>query len=446
MGGPFFLPAPPVKGQFPFVQMLEEEKIQTPAPDTAKPRRPRRRRAAKPAEAAVTPISIDTPSAVDAPDDLCFGEIELDECVLRAIRELGYSQPTPIQAAVIPLLLQGRDLVGQAQTGTGKTAAFGIPIALQVDPESRRTQALVLVPTRELAMQVGRDLEALGRYSGFTVAVLYGGSPIARQLRVLEQGAQVVVGTPGRVMDHMQRQTLDLSQINFAVLDEADEMLDIGFADDMEWILRHTPRSRQTALFSATIPGFIRRLIYRYLREPEHIHVNPAELTVDEIEQVYFEVSERDKLDALRWLLEQHDSEDRYLIFRRMQRGVDSLALALDSAGYPVRGLHGGLRQEERTRIMSAFRAGELPILVATNVAARGLDISGITHVVNFDMPDNAEEYVHRIGRTGRAGRKGMAITFAGEWDLQAIDAIAELMGDRIEKRTLPLYDQEQVV
>ena len=375
-------------------------------------RRLRSRRSTKTTDPVAAPLQAETPVTDGAPEAFCFGDLYLDESVSRAIVELGYTEPTPIQSAVIPLLLQGRDVVGQAQTGTGKTAAFGIPIALQVDPGSTRTQALVLVPTRELAMQVGRDLEALGRHSGFTVAVLYGGTPIARQLRLLEQGAQVIVGTPGRVMDHMQRRTLDLSQINFAVLDEADEMLDIGFAEDMEWILRHTPRARQTALFSATIPTFIRRLIYRYLREPEHIHVNPAELTVDEIEQVYYEVSERDKFQGLCGLLEHHDPSDRYLIFRRMQRGVDDLALALDSAGYPVRGLHGGLRQEERTRIMAAFRAGDLPILVATNVAARGLDISGISHVVNYDMPDNAEEYVHRIGRTGRAGRKGVAITF----------------------------------
>jgi ATP-dependent RNA helicase DeaD len=361
--------------------------------------------------------------------------------VRRAVHELGYVEPTPIQREVVPLLLAGRDVVGQAQTGTGKTAAFGIPIALRVNPASSETQAVVLVPTRELAMQVGRDLEAIGRYSGFAVAVLYGGAPIAKQLTVLRQGAQVVVGTPGRIMDHMQRRTLDLSQVNFAVLDEADEMLDIGFADDMEYILRHTPSTRQTALFSATVPGFIRRLIYRYLRNPAHVHINPEALTVDEIEQLYFEVSERDKLEGLCSLLEDHDSADRYLIFRRMQRGVDRLAADLDRAGYPVRGLHGGLRQEERTRIMNAFRAGELPVLVATNVAARGLDISGITHVVNYDMPDNAEEYVHRIGRTGRAGHKGTAITFVGEWDLDAMEAIRGLMGDRVQRRLLPMYE-----
>jgi ATP-dependent RNA helicase DeaD len=370
-----------------------------------------------------------------------FGELELDANILRAVFELGYTEPTPVQQEVIPLLNSGRDVVGQAQTGTGKTAAFAIPVSMRVNPASRDTQAVILVPTRELAMQVGRDLEAIGRYSGFAVAVLYGGAPIAKQLRVLEQGAQVVVGTPGRVMDHMQRRTLDLSRVTMAILDEADEMLDIGFADDMEYILRHTPRTRQTALFSATVPGFIRRLINRYLREPVFVHINPKELTVDEIEQLYYEVSERDKLAGLHSLLEKHESSDRYLIFRRMQRGVDQLANDLDYAGYPVKGLHGGLRQEERTRIMAAFRAGDLPILVATNVAARGLDISGISHVVNYDMPDNAEEYVHRIGRTGRAGRKGTAITFVGEWDLAAIEAIKELMGQRVERRLLPIYE-----
>jgi ATP-dependent RNA helicase DeaD len=380
-------------------------------------------------------------AAEPLPEGFRFGDLELDEQVLRAVYEMGYRVPTPIQTEVIPLLLAGRDLVGQAQTGTGKTAAFGIPIAMRVDPTSRQTQVVVLVPTRELAMQVGGELERLGRYSGYTVAILYGGAPIARQLRVLEQGAQVVVGTPGRVMDHMQRQSLDLSQVRFAVLDEADEMLDIGFADDMEYILRHTPRSRQTALFSATVPGFIRRLIYRYLRDPQHIHVNPNEATVDEIEQVYYEVSDRDKFAGLCSLLERHDPSDRYLIFRRTQIGVDRLAADLDRAGYPVRGIHGGLKQEERTRIMAAFRAGDLPILIATNVAARGLDITDISHVVNYDMPDNTEEYVHRIGRTGRAGKTGVAITFADGWDVTMIDAIAGIMGERLQRRLLPIYE-----
>jgi ATP-dependent RNA helicase DeaD len=420
--------------------MLQQE-LPDPSARTAAPRRRGRRRLAVPSTPAVAAGAVQL-SVPSVPAEFHFGDLELSQNVLRAVYELGYREPTPIQAEVIPLLLDGHDVVGQAQTGTGKTAAFGIPIAIGVDPTSKQTQVVVLVPTRELAMQVGRDLEALSKYSGFTVAVLYGGAPIGKQLRVLAQGAQVVVGTPGRIMDHMQRRTLDLSQVRFAVLDEADEMLDIGFADDMEYILRHTPKTRQTALFSATIPGFIRRLIYRYLRDPKHVHVNPQEMTVDEIQQVYYEVSERDKFEALCWLLEQHESSDRYLIFRRMQRGVDELAADLDRAGYPVRGLHGGLRQEERTRILNAFRAGELPILVATNVAARGLDISGISHVVNYDMPDNAEEYVHRIGRTGRAGRTGTAITFVGEWDLPAIDAIVALMGERIERRSLPLYER----
>ncbi len=422
------------------MQVVEQDLPNQPSA-AASARRRRRRPAHTPAPLLVAESAVKL-AVPPVPAGFHFGDLDLPQNVLRAVCELGYLAPTPIQSEVIPVLLEGHDVVGQAQTGTGKTAAFGIPIALGVDPTSKQTQVVVLVPTRELAMQVGRDLEALGKYSGFTVAVLYGGAPIAKQLRVLAQGAQVVVGTPGRVMDHMQRRTLDLSEVRFAVLDEADEMLDIGFADDMEYILRHTPKARQTALFSATIPGFIRRLIYRYLREPRHVHVNPQEMTVDEIQQVYYEVSERDRFEALCWLLEQHESSDRYLVFRRMQRGVDDLAFDLDQAGYPVRGLHGGLRQEERTRIMNAFRAGELPILVATNVAARGLDISGITHVVNYDMPDNTEEYVHRIGRTGRAGRKGTAITFVGEWDLEAVAAITALMGDRIERRNLPLYER----
>ncbi|MGI8553194.1 MAG: DEAD/DEAH box helicase [Dehalococcoidia bacterium] len=390
--------------------------------------------------AALSPVIESVPLAASPLDDFEFGDLNLKPAVLRAIQDMGYSDPTPVQNEVIPLLLSGRDVVGQAQTGTGKTAAFGIPIAMKVDGSDRRTQVVVLVPTRELAMQVGGELERLGRYADYTVAILYGGAPITRQLQVLHGGAQVVVGTPGRVMDHMQRRSLDLSGVRLAILDEADEMLDIGFADDMEFILRHTPGTRQTALFSATVPGFIRRLIYRYLREPAYVHINPEDVTVEEIEQIYYEVSERDKLSGLFSLLEQHESSDRYLIFRRTQRGVDQLALALDRAGYPVRGLHGGLRQEERTRIMHAFRSGDLPILVATNVAARGLDITDISHVVNYDMPDNTEEYVHRIGRTGRAGRAGVAVTFAAEWDTEAIGALKTLMGENLSRCVLPIY------
>jgi Superfamily II DNA and RNA helicases len=276
------------------VQILDQHALKPITSDSRPPRRRSRRR--NPAAQADAPVSssperaasIQIPDRSTVPEDFHFGDLDLDENVLRAVYELGYREPTPIQSAVIPLLLEDRDIVGQATNGDGQDSRIWHTHSPACEPRSKLTQVVILVPTRELAMQVGRDLEAIGRYSGFSVAVLYGGAPIAKQLRVLEEGAQVVVGTPGRVMDHMQRQTLDLSQVRLAILDEADEMLDIGFADDMEWILRHTPRSRQTALFSATVPGFIRRLIYRYLREPEHVHVNPEDATVNEIEQVYF--------------------------------------------------------------------------------------------------------------------------------------------------------------
>ncbi len=293
-------------------------------------------------------------------------------------------------------------------------------------------------------MQVSRELSRIGNGRGVRVLAVYGGEPIAKQIRVLTNGAHIVVGTPGRVKDHMNRRTLDLSSVDFAVLDEADEMLDIGFADDMEYILRRTPNSRQTALFSATIPRFIMRLIYRYLDNPEWVQLVSgfdATDTVDEVEQSYYEVAERDKPEAVREVLSGAGDEAQILIFRRMQVGVDRLSRDLKGDGFPARGIHGGMSQGERNSVMRSFRDGSLRILVATNLAARGIDISTITHVLNYDLPETAEEYIHRVGRTARMGNRGTAISFVGEWDLDSLERVLEKVGsEKIERRLLSIY------
>lgn len=373
-------------------------------------------------------------------EPFCFGDIELSGPVGHSVADIGYQLPSPIQAQAIPILRDGRDLVAQAVTGSGKTAAFAIPICEKIRAGSGNVRAIVLVPTRELAMQVTREIERIGLRRGVRVAALFGGQPIKRQFSRLAQGVDVVVGTPGRVMDHLNRGTLDLGSVEFAVLDEADEMLDIGFARDVEYILRHTPRNRQTALFSATIPPFVRKLIRRYQREPVWVQIGAGIQTVDEVEQIYYEVAERDKEEAMREVLGGLDKEARVLVFRRMQVGVDRLVRALKRS-YPVMGLHGGMSQSDRDATMGRFRDGNLPILVATNVAARGIDVREITHVINYDMPDSVEEYVHRIGRTARMGHKGTAVSFLAEWDLETFDRIAEHVGEhRMIRRRLSLY------
>ena len=388
------------------------------------------------------------PSTATAPEKrpryIRWGEIDLTPEVADSIASMGYRDPSEIQRIAIPPLLAGRDVVGQAVTGSGKTAAFGIPMCEAVDPKSRRVEGLVLVPTRELAQQVAREISAIGSTLGIRVAAVYGGDPINKQIEQLERGAPIVVGTPGRIKDHMSRRTLDLGSVRFAVLDEADEMLDIGFADDMEHILRRTPDSRQTALFSATIPGFILKLIRRYLHDPVWVKLVDnfdGIKTVAEVNQYYFEVAERDKTRAVRSVLAEMPEDAQALIFRRMQVGVDRLARDLDRAGFPVKGIHGGMSQRDRDRVMNAFRDGSLRVLIATNVAARGLDISTITHVINHDMPDNVEEYVHRVGRTARMGKEGTAISFVGEHDSEIIEKVLAKVGaDVVRRRVLSIY------
>tara|TARA_B100000676_G_scaffold313383_1_gene394090 strand:+ start:954 stop:2027 length:1074 start_codon:yes stop_codon:yes gene_type:complete len=357
---------------------------------------------------------------------------------------MGYEQPSDIQEASIPWQLEGRDVVAQAVTGSGKTASFGIPMCNLIDPDSRDVEGLVLVPTRELAQQVQRELSLIGRDRGIGVVAVYGGEPIAKQIRALEKGMPIVVGTPGRLKDLMNRRVLDLSYVRNAVLDEADEMLDIGFADDMEYILRQTPSTRQTALFSATIPGFIRGLIRKYLNDPRWIQlVNDTKglETVDEVDQIFYDVASQDKSDGIMEVLDDIEEDSQILIFRRMQVGVDRLASGLSEEGFAIKGIHGGMSQSERNRVMNSFRDGSLKMLVATNLAARGLDIPTISHVINYDMPENIEEYVHRIGRTARMGKRGTAISFIGEWDFELHEQIVANIGeDKMIRRKFSFY------
>ena len=413
-----------------------------PAARTARITRPRSSSLPKPKPVVVAP-----PAPLVAPPapELTrngFAEFLLSDEVNRAIREMGYVQPTEIQAQVIPLLLDTRDVIGQAQTGTGKTAAFGIPLIEGIDETLLYPQALVLAPTRELAMQIGVELRKLAQYlPGITVATIYGGASYGRQFDDLKSGAQVVVGTPGRVIDHIGRGTLKLDNIDYLVLDEADRMLDMGFLSDVERILRRTPRERQTALFSATVPTVIRILSRRYMHEPAVVHIQPQQVTVDEVEQVYYEVADRDKLEGLISLFEQ-DPPERAMIFRQTKLGVDRLVGTLKRRGLAVEAIHGDMSQKAREYVLNEFRGGKLRYLVATDVAARGLDIPEVSHVFNYDIPEDSEAYVHRIGRTARAGRSGSAVTFVGEWDADKLPPIQKIVGGLLERKLLPIYER----
>lgn len=384
--------------------------------------------------------SPDTIVAGPAPRTVPFGALLVSAPVARALADMGYTTPTPIQTEAVPHILNKSDVVAQAQTGTGKTSAFGIPLAELLDSRDRFVQAIVLVPTRELAQQVFAEISLIARYRGLRLACVYGGQPIKGQIDALERGAHIIVGTPGRIMDHMERGTLRLDRVRIAVLDEADQMLDIGFFPAMRHILRATPRSRQTILLSATIPTPIKRLIYAFLRDPQTVRAGAESAPVAEVRQMYCEVAERDKLHGLLEILHTHEY-DQALIFRRTQEGVEWLVRQVARAGHAVDGIHGALPQGQRNQVMQDFRDGKLKLLVATNLAARGIDVSAISNVINYDIPENVEEYVHRIGRTARMGRPGTAITFVAEWDTEAWDAIKAHVGEAaLEHINLSLY------
>ncbi len=359
-----------------------------------------------------------------------FTELNLHPNLVQAVSDQGYTEPTSIQSAVIPLMLAGRDVLGQAQTGTGKTAAFALPILQRLASKQSRVhvQALVLTPTRELATQVAQAMADYGRYCGVQVLAVYGGQPYARQLHRLRTGVDVVVGTPGRLLDLIERQALDLSGVRSVVLDEADEMLSMGFIEDIKAILNHTPSTRQTTLFSATLPPEIRRLADRYLRDPQSVTIQHKQRTVAATEQRYYLVNETDKLAALTRLFEVEDITSA-LIFVRTRVGTGELANELSLRGFPAEALNGDLSQDVRERVLNRFRRHQLKVLVATDVAARGLDIDGISHVFNYDLPQDPEAYVHRIGRTGRAGKTGMAISLLTpkeQWRLRRIETFTK--------------------
>lgn len=341
-----------------------------------------------------------------------FEDLGLRPQILRAVTEMGFEAASPIQARAIPVLMEGRDVIGQAQTGTGKTAAFGIPILEKIDPKSRKLQALVLCPTRELAIQVADEMRRLCRFMhGIKVLPIYGGQDIGKQIRSLKGGIQLIIGTPGRVMDHMRRHTLKFDELHTIVLDEADEMLNMGFREDIETILKDVPEERQTILFSATMPQPILDITKNYQRDAKLVKVVKKELTVQNIDQYYYEVKEKNKEEVLSRLLDMYNPK-RSLVFCNTKRRVDELTGALQGRGYFAEGLHGDMKQSQRDRVMNGFRNGKTEILIATDVAARGIDVDDVEAVFNYDLPQDDEFYVHRIGRTGRAGRVGKAFTF----------------------------------
>ncbi|WP_308390017.1 DEAD/DEAH box helicase [Acidithiobacillus sp. AMEEHan] len=367
-----------------------------------------------------------------------FGDFALAEPLQRAVAEIGYEQPSPIQAQSIPPLLAGKDVIGLAQTGTGKTAAFALPLLSRVDCSQRFPQILVLAPTRELAIQVAEAMQSYAKYlPGFHVLPIYGGQSMGLQLKQLARGVQVVVGTPGRIQDHLRRRTLQLDRLQAVVLDEADEMLRMGFIDAVEDILQHTPEQRQVALFSATMPEAIHRIARTYLRDPVEIKIKSATKTVSAIRQRYWQVSGTHKLDALTRILEVEDS-NAWIIFVRTKTATVELAERLEARGYACGALNGDMSQALREQTVERLKSGALDIVIATDVAARGLDVERITHVINYDIPNDTEAYVHRIGRTGRAGRKGEAILFVAPRERYLLKAIERATGQSIEAMHLP--------
>lgn len=365
-----------------------------------------------------------------------FQDLNLSKEVLSALDEIGFLEPTPIQQKTIPLTLKGHDLIGQAQTGTGKTAAFGIPIVENIT-DSRRVQSLILTPTRELAIQVADELKKIMKYKRTRVVAIYGGQPIFPQMKELKKGPQVVVGTPGRILDHLRRNTLQTNHVKMVVLDEADEMLDMGFIHDIEAILHELPKKRQTMLFSATLPDDIQKLAQKYMDDPIHISVSRGVETADTVQQKFYRTFEEHKLDVTMRIIDT-ENIDVAIIFCRTKKGVTALTEALNSNGYLAEGLHGDLTQSQRLRVMDAFRNKQINLLIATDIAARGIDVAHVTHVINYDIPEDPEQYVHRIGRTGRAGKTGVAITLVTPQDVRFLHAIEMKINEKIPEGKLP--------
>lgn len=357
-----------------------------------------------------------------------FNELQLSQEILKSLVGLGYEQATEVQASVIPTVLNKRDVLVQSKTGSGKTASFGIPLCEMLDWEENKPQVLVLTPTRELALQVKEEISNIGRFKRIRVAAVYGKSPFKDQARELKQKTHIVVGTPGRVADHLERGTLDLSKVRFLVLDEADEMLKMGFIEVVENIIDETPRHRQTMLFSATLPDRIKKLSQRFLKQPDEIHIESPNLTTDLVEHALYQVREQEKVKLLQDLTTVEVPE-RCMIFCSTKEAVDALYKGLKLKGYPIERLHGGLDQRDRFETMKNFKLGRFSYLVSTDVAARGIDVSGVTHVINYDLPPEKDSFVHRIGRAGRAGEKGKAISFVNPFESRWLNEIQEYIG-----------------
>lgn len=361
-----------------------------------------------------------------------FTELHLSENILKAVEKAGFEEPSPIQELTIPLALEGKDIIGQAQTGTGKTAAFGLPTLDKIDTSRHVVQALVIAPTRELAVQGQEELFRFGREKGVKVRSVYGGSSIEKQIKALRSGAHIVVGTPGRLLDLIKRKALKLDHVETLILDEADEMLNMGFLEDIEAIISRVPENRQTLLFSATMPEAIKRIGVKFMYDPEHVRVAAKELTTDLVDQYYIRVKEQEKFDTMTRLIDVERPE-LAIVFGRTKRRVDELTRGLKLRGYRAEGIHGDLDQGKRLRVLRDFKNDNIDILVATDVAARGLDISGVTHVYNYDIPQDPESYVHRIGRTGRAGKHGQSVTFVAPNEMGYLSIIEKLTKKRMK-------------
>ena len=370
-----------------------------------------------------------------------FDELNIDERILRAIEDMGFEETSPIQTQAIPAVCEGIDVVGQAQTGTGKTAAYTIPMLMKIDPQIKKPQAIVLCPTRELAVQVAEEIRKLAKYmSDIKVLPVYGGQEIVRQIKSLKTGVQIIVGTPGRVMDHMRRKTVKFDNINMVILDEADEMLDMGFREDMETILTETPEDRQTVMFSATMPKAIMDIARNFQKDARIIKVVRKELTVSNIEQFYYEVRPKNKTEVLCRLIDIYNPR-LSVVFCNTKRQVDELISELKGRGYFADGIHGDMKQQQRDRVMDDFRSGKVDILIATDVAARGIDVDDVDMVFNYDVPQDEEYYVHRIGRTGRAGRSGMSLSFISGKEVYKLKDIERYCKTKILAKPVPSLD-----
>ncbi|PYZ93076.1 RNA helicase [Salipaludibacillus keqinensis] len=369
-----------------------------------------------------------------------FEDFQVSNDIKKAIKEMGFEAPSPIQEKIIPQILNKHDVIGQAQTGTGKTAAFGIPLLEHITNE-KHVQSLILTPTRELAIQVAGELQKLSKFKNVKTLPVYGGQSIGQQIKSLTRGVEIVVGTPGRILDHLNRRTLKLQNVHTLILDEADEMLDMGFVEDIEKILQQVNRNRQTMLFSATMPPAIRKLSNKYMNQPKHVTISKGEVTAPSINQVYYKVLEKNKLDSLCRVI---DSEtiDLGIIFCRTKKGVAELTEALQARGYMADGLHGDLTQSQRDMVMKKFRDSSVEFLIATDVAARGIDVQNVSHVINYDIPQDPESYVHRIGRTGRAGRDGMALTLVTPREMKHLRSIEAEIKMTIPSRNLPSVEE----